>query len=135
MTRFLSLAAASLLLAGFVGCGSDDGPDVPATHKVTGTVTLDGKPLAKGNISFESEADTKVGISATGEISDGKFEVLATVGKKKVKIRAPKEVGEPDATGMRNTVETIPPKYNEKTTLEFEVKEGENKQDFALKSK
>jgi hypothetical protein len=134
MIRFISLASAAFLIFGILGCGGDDVIEGPPTHKVTGTVTLDGTPVAKGEISFESEEDTKVGVSSVAEIKDGKYEVAATVGKKKVKISARTETGPKDATGVAPSKESIPAKYNEQTTLEFEVKEGENKKDFDLKS-
>lgn len=134
MTRFILGVSASFLLVGILGCGGDDVPKGPATHKVTGTVTLDGTPVAKGEISFESEADVKAGVPTAGEITDGKYEVSVTAGKKKVKISARTAIG-PESAGVAPTKETIPAKYNQKTTLEFEVKEGENTKDFALKSK
>jgi hypothetical protein len=118
-----------------IGCGGDSASDLPPTHKVTGNVTLDGKPVAKGEIIFESEQDAKEGRPpGTGEIKDGKYEANVYAGKTKVKISAQIETGPKDATGEAPTEESIPAKYNEQTTLEFEVKEGENKKDFDLKS-
>lgn len=126
----------AVTLLAFVGCGSDKRVE-PDRYPVTGTVTLDGKPLKKGDISFESEDDATSGLGSEGtEIIDGKFELEARPGKKTIRISAIEEVGEADETGLKETKETIPAKYNDESTLEEEVKaEGENNFTFKLESK
>ena len=51
-------------------CGSDDG--LGKRYPVSGTVTYNGKPLEKGDISFVAE-DAKANIGASGRITDGAY--------------------------------------------------------------
>ena len=117
------------------GC-SDSGP----SGKVEGTVTLDGAPLADGSISFVP-ADGKTA-SAGGAIKEGKYSVDAEPGPKKITINATKVVGQkaayegdPNSPKIDITEELIPDKYNTRTELTFEVKEGQNEHNIALESK
>lgn len=71
-----------LLLSGFllilVGCGKS-GPELP----VSGTVTLDGNPVADALVRFYPDGDTdksSSGFAQTG--SDGKFVITGGSGKK-----------------------------------------------------
>jgi len=117
------------------GCSPEAGPQLPPTYKVIGAVTLDGEPVQEGSIVFESEEDLAAGHPpGTADIKGGKYEANVSAGKKKVSIMAEKEIGPPDETGVAPTEEIIPAKYNENTTLECEVKKGENKFDFELES-
>ena len=68
------MAFAMLLLA-LVGCSSD------GRMAANGTVTLDGKPLESGMISFQP-APGSVGHSAGGQIKDGEFRLPADHGLK-----------------------------------------------------
>ena len=66
-----SLARDVLALPTFLvlaSCGSDDG--LGKRYPVSGTVTYNGKPLEKGEISFVAE-DSKANIGASGRITDG----------------------------------------------------------------
>lgn len=121
-----------------VGCGGSDGPPAAERYPVTGTVKLDGQPLASGTISFESEEDAAAGNApATGEIKDGAYAVESTAGVKKVVISRTEEYGQPDETGVKPTRETIPARYNANSELTADIKpDAENKYDFNdLKSK
>jgi len=135
LRRLFCTGLPTLLVICLVGCG-ESGPPQPSRTKVQGTVTLDGAPLEKGTISLTSEEDVRLGRPAGGsEIVNGKYEMLVTPGKKQVAIRAPKESGQPDDTGLVPTVESIPAKYNTKTELEAEVQEtGPQTLDFSLTS-
>ncbi len=115
-----------------LGCGGPSGPELPDRYPVSGTVKLDGQPLEQGWISFESTDDIAAGNSpSASEIKNGQYELQATVGKKKVVITSPQEFGEADDTGVKATRETIPPRYNTKSTLEVEVKaDAENVSNF-----
>ncbi len=71
-------------------CGSDDG--LGKRYPVSGTVTYNGKPLEKGDISFIAE-DAKANIGASGKITDGTYSLStggnddgAQAGKYKVTI-------------------------------------------------
>jgi len=79
-----SLAVSLFLTVGLmlVGCGVSE--NAPAeTYPVTGKVTVNGEPLAKGRIYFE---DTAKGISNGCEISGGSYSGKAAAGDMKAKI-------------------------------------------------
>jgi hypothetical protein len=140
---FAGLAAWALLAA---GCGSDR----PELARVTGTVTLDGKPLPKGTITFESVGKRP----ATGTIVNGQITEVTTydagdgapVGSHKVAISAteapasavvanPGEAKAPRADYMTGK-SLIPTRYNDPSTsgLSAEIKSGENTVEFKLTS-
>jgi hypothetical protein len=58
-----------------LGC-SDDG--MGKRYPVSGTVEYNGKPVAKGSISFTPKAEA-AGRGASGPIEDGKFSALTTL--------------------------------------------------------
>jgi hypothetical protein len=64
-----------------VGCGKSD---VPAYANVSGTVTYNGKPIEKGQISFSTDGRP----ASSMEIVDGKFAGQAMVGSNKVAVSA-----------------------------------------------
>jgi hypothetical protein len=80
----------ALLLLTLLGCSSD------GRLAVSGTVTLDGKPLEKAAISFQPAAGSE-GHSAGGQITNGKFLLPADHGLKPgkyfVTVQAFKETG------------------------------------------
>ena len=116
------------------GCGG--GPDLPPMANVTGTVTLDGKPLPRGSVQFApdptslpkgAKAATAVGlIDAEGHYTLKTAGVEgAIVGRHQVSVEARQE--------PKNEMDTWPPslipeKYNTQQTsgLTFEVKAGED---------
>lgn len=122
MRRVLSCLAIVIALASF-GCGSDKGPK---KYKVTGPVSFDGQPVAKGSILFRSTGAEARGYTA--EIQDGKYEIECEDGSMRVEITASREV--PGKTRKdENTGETvpfvemyIPAKYNSNSTLTATVK-------------
>ncbi|QDT96355.1 hypothetical protein [Gimesia aquarii] len=128
----LQLICYTILLLIITGCGGTS--DAPQQVKVEGTVTFDGEPLSTGSIVFDP-SDGKGGSSAGG-IENGKFQFDSQLGKKKVLISATRETGEKDQYDEPVTESYIPKQYNSETTLIAEVKpDGENKFEFALKSK
>lgn len=130
-----SVGAAHLLLplafCLVTGCG-------PSTGTISGSVTIDGKPLDSGVISFVPAEEGST--PATANIAAGKYQLSTTTGKKIVQISAPIVVGKrkeyegPDAPLVEITEERLPPKYNSQTELNIEVKAGANTQDFSLTS-
>jgi hypothetical protein len=122
-----------LVSAVVVGCNNDNMADV------TGTVAVDGKPVAKGSIGF-IPADGKAQ-TAGAEIKDGKYSARVPIGNSKIEIRVPKVVGKkklydtPDSPVQDLMAETLPEKYNEKTELTFEVKPGTNEKNWELSTK
>lgn len=111
------------------GCGQSG----PATYPVAGTVTFNGGPLTDGSIVFMS-ADNSVAPDA-GMIRDGRFAFQSKPGKKKVEIRAVREVGKViPAMGVAARESYLPAKYNSQTILTAEVVAGgANQFPFELK--
>jgi hypothetical protein len=142
----LLAAAITILSLNLTGCG---GPgDQPEMGLVTGTVTMDSKPLSGVAVMF-SPVDGRPAMGKTD--AEGKYELTyirdtkgCKVGKNKVQIGNTEEEDDPaaesgdDAAAPKkpaksNKVE-IPAKYNTKTELEADVKPGENTFNFDLKS-
>ena len=126
--KSLNIFALGLTLLIVTGCGGSWDSRIPKRYIVTGKVTLDGKPLEKASIIFSSAADAQLGISASGEVVNGQYKIIATPGTKAVKIS---NISEVKKNVFKNL---IPPKYNSKTSLEAEISEENNEFDFELKS-
>ena len=145
--RKISLWVVSLALC---GCGSGD--DRPELGQVTGTITMDGKPLVGTTVVFAPDN----GRPARGKTdAEGKYELTyigqtlgAKIGHHRVEI-APNEEGEDEAeieaaTAGESVATSKPPvtpkkigvpaRYNVNTVLEADVKAGENVFDFKLES-
>jgi hypothetical protein len=127
----LSAAMASLFNT---SCSSEK---VPGLGRVTGTVTMDGQPVADAAISFEG---TKPGEPPSLGKTDasGNYELYysrghkgATIGEHTVYITTYRGPTDEDPQPKK---ETIPAKYNGKSELKTTVSRGQNKLDFALKS-
>lgn len=113
------------------------GPKLPPLARVTGKVTLDGKPLSAATVMFQPilegpKANTKQGGSVGITDKEGHFDMQyvegvhgAVLGKHSVQIRATNDVG----------LEIVPPKYNHNSQLTYEVSSGAKPADFALTSK
>ena len=136
----LGIAAAFLALIAGVGCSG--GAD---TGTVSGTVSVDGNVPAEGSsINFIS---TSGGSStAGGLIEQGKYSVKVPVGATKVEIRIPRpqggaarvapKAGPGSEKGSGGPIEeSLPPEYNDKSTLTFEVKSGTNEKNWDVKAK
>ena len=76
---------ALLTLPLVIGCGK-------GKITVTGTVSLDGKPVQKGFVSFQPEDGT--GEAAGGQIANGEYKVAMLPGKKKVKVTVHQSIDE-----------------------------------------
>ena len=150
------------LVALLASCGADDG--LGKRYPVSGTVTYNGNPLEKGEISFVSE-DLKSNLGASGQITNGSYTLStggnddrAQVGKYKVTVTAKEDfVAKAKADFQRETKQQesnyIPPQYIAKaeaaakslvpkgygdvrtTTLKAEVKAESNKLHFTLSDK
>ena len=135
----LCLLAIALASAFFSGCGDRSG-----RQAIEGTVSLDGKPLEKGQISFRPQQGT-ASPSAGGNIAGGKFSIAPErgllPGKFRVEITASRPTGEKAVapiTGKMVTIEEqyLPAKYNEQSQLEASVGSGgPNRFEFAITSK
>ena len=141
-TLLAAIGASALLLA--AGCG---GGEDWQSAEVTGTVTLDGRPIPEGHITFLPSGDTR-GPSATTTITDGRYAMIEggpVVGTHRVEIRTPVKTGrkipdlrpenrmKPDRPMIDEVVEAIPVTYNTKSTLTVEIRPGKNEMSFDLK--
>lgn len=129
--RILSLAAATVGLALLAGCGSKNDP-----VDVSGKVTIDGQPLADGQIVFE--ATDGATLPGSGVIKGGQYTAMIVPGAKKVKITATRPGKQKDATmGAFPQEPLIGPEFNTNTKLTAEIKPGKNANqnvDFQVKA-
>ena len=145
----LFAVALSLLSLTLLGCGTSG--DRPELGLVTGTVTLDGKPLYGTAVVFYPDK----GRPARGRTDlNGKYDLTyirdtrgTKIGHNRVEI-APSEEDEEDANEVMNAGENteaaqapvqrekvkVPARYNTKSELNADVKPGENVFDFKLES-
>jgi hypothetical protein len=110
---------------------------------VSGTVTMDGKPLANVAVSFQpagGEPNPGVGSSGrTDEKGEYTLQVIggrgkgAVVGKHRVEVNP--TVSKPDDDRNPAPNVRIPARYNRASTLTFEVKPGDNTANFDLASR
>jgi hypothetical protein len=137
----LLLSLVTLVFAG--GCGSE------TLAPVSGTVTLNGKPLAGAIVSFTPMVPRKgveAPLGSSGKTNDqGHYSLETNAGRKGALVAKHKvaisvvqaEAGNSDARPPRGgwpMKDRIPTKYNENTELEFEVPSGgTDKADFNLK--
>jgi hypothetical protein len=129
---FVRLAALAAIAVGVVGCAKEN---APARYPVSGTVTLDKKPLEKGMIFFQ--------VIATGEmdampVENGAFSGRTGEGERRVEVVSEVSRGEKDFGGMKGEFREniIPAKYNVDTTLKATVTAaGPNTFTFDLTSK
>lgn len=133
----LGVLLTAVLLATCLGCGGAAG-----RVSVSGTVNLDGKPLARGTISFIPLGG---GPSAGGTIDQGNFAISGdrgpSPGRYRVEIMAFEKTGssieDEDRAGETQDVlrQVIPARYNVDSTLEAELTpSGPNQLSFAMTS-
>ncbi|QDS89818.1 hypothetical protein EC9_40190 [Rosistilla ulvae] len=120
-----------------IGCGGSGGRDLPKLGQVTGTVTLDGQPLADAVVSFQSKEAGRV--ASGGTDTDGNYTIYllndiegAPVGTNQVMIVTAKP-GDDSIPGSAKP-ETLPAKYNAETELTADVQPGDNEFNFDLTS-
>jgi hypothetical protein len=116
------------------GCSQE-----PRRYPVSGAVTLDGQPIPSGDILFVPIAGDRG--PDPGTIKDGRYELLATAGEKRVEISASKirPGGARGAGGEPVAEEYVPSRYNTESKLTAEVQakgdKSANRLDFSLDSK
>ena len=113
------------------GCGG--GSDYPPLAKVSGKVLFDGKPLSGATVYYWP---IKGGRTSTGLTDDnGHYQMDygagsggVTIGLCQVRIEAAREKVTDDQGKVlvEARKEFIPAKYNNKTTLQQDVKQGDN---------
>ena len=114
-----------------VGCSSG-----VKTAQVSGTVTLDGKPLANAHVVFQpvaTGAKVNVGAGSYGITdSSGSFTLRlvttdqpgAVVGTHRVEINLRNETDDDRDPKLRPTPKVLPSKYNRESALQFNVEPG-----------
>jgi hypothetical protein len=114
---------AILIVAAFAGCNS--GPAPLKRGKLSGKITLDGKPVGSGRIRFM--AIDPAGVNAAAPITNGEYALSENEGPAKGKYRI--EFSVPSATKRRipnddvpgefieEAAETLPPKYHRDSTI------------------
>jgi hypothetical protein len=139
------LVAPALLLA-LAGCADPTvTQDTLPRKAISGSVTLDGQPLAEGKIQF-NPVEAKPGESAVavGDIKDGKYAIDRALGpvpgNYKVSISSVPSIkidpNEGPGTRPKLPPEKVPAQYNTKTTLTKEIPaDGSAPIDFPLTSK
>ena len=134
-SKYRRLLLCSIALAAIVGCSG--GGDKYDRLPFSGTVTLDGQPLASGYVIFEPKSGQPT--QSGGMISGGKFDVPkksgAVAGKYSVAIfsgaessTGKAEAGTPEAelAAKKNTGERVPRKYNIDSILMVEIEAGKD---------
>ena len=113
-----TVAAAALVC---IGCGTSDGLN---RAPMTGTVTMDGKPLTRGIVVLMPIEGTKAP-QATGAIrADGTYSIEtsnrpgAVVGKHKVIVQCREELTVEEQRAMKPPRSLIPPQYAKYTRYE-----------------
>lgn len=119
----------------FMGCGSD----LPPLAPLTGTVTVDGKPYAKGSLMFSPVGGGRPSVAETNE--QGEFEAMyqmgvpgAIIGKHSVMFEAAgtgEPLSEEDEMNLHKR-NPGPPKDLKINPKEVEVKEGGTEVQFTL---
>ena len=133
--RTRGAAASILCLSLLLGCGGVDGPPLAT---VTGTVTLDGKPVKGALLEFVPQQPG--GSTAWGGTDEnGQYEMLfgqsregAVVGRSLVRITSDDRVSVGGQAYERT--EVFPPRYNTQSDQYVDVVDGENVFDFKCES-
>jgi len=129
MKYAIPLALAALL----VGCSQEGGFKLA---KVSGSVTLDGQPVAGAGLEFVADAGGvaygRTDASGRYYMSFGNSRTGAIVGKNQVRITA----GDRVTVGGKKyeSTEVFPKKYNKESELFIEVASGSNTFDFKCDS-
>jgi len=133
------------LVAGFLVLAGCQGPsDTLPREAISGTVTLDGKPLPAGRIEFQPSGQAET-TAASGGITDGSYRIRQdegpVPGTYKVSVTSAVTTAKPPPGAMPGDTppppkEPIPAKFNAQTKLTAEVKKGgPNTFNFELTSK
>jgi hypothetical protein len=133
-----ALVCCCALALAVAGCDSKNNNDTKRVQ-VNGKITLDGKALATGKISFDLANGEP---PATFDILDGRYEGRAPLGKCKVMINSVQKVSmkekmKMDGPGYDQVTEEniLPARYNTSSEITREVVEGTNEFNFELKTK
>ena len=138
--RSYSRLVFGVVLASTFGCGESK------VASVSGTVKLDGEPLANAVVIFQPVGDGKTnpGVGSIGRTNDKGEYLLRLIdggngairGMHRVEISCPIDDGQnrPDEDRATKPPNQVPDRYNAASKVTYEVKPGENKADFDLTS-
>jgi hypothetical protein len=127
-------------LAFVLGCGGSK------VASVSGTVKLDGEPLANAVVIFQPLGNGEVnpGVGSTGRTNEkGEYRLRlidggngAVRGMHRVEISCPIDDGQnsPDEDRATKPPNKVPDRYHAESKMTYEVKAGDNKADFDLTS-
>jgi hypothetical protein len=125
----------AVTLAVFLGLLSGCGEAGPKRVHVSGSVQMDGKPLSQGEIYFMEPAAGKP--PDVLHVTDGKFEGMVQLGKKRVEVHSPKQIETKPGTvqmGPPLVVNLVHDNFNTNSKLTAEVTEsGLNPSNFEVK--
>jgi hypothetical protein len=101
---------------------------------VSGTITMDGKPLTDGLVSFKT---VQTGDIETMNVKDGQFRGNAKEGDRRVEIYTFRiNKGDFGGMPMEFKANLVPPRYSSESTLTAKVTtEGPNEFAFSIQSK
>jgi hypothetical protein len=112
----------ALLATVLIGCNSGGG-DGPSRNRLTGAVTLDGQPVASGQIFFDPDVSQgNSGPQAFATIKDGKYDTSAADSKGHVGGPHKVRISGPDFNYESKTPVNLP---KENGTQNFELKSSE----------
>ena len=157
--RFFCIALPLICISSLVGCGSDGGEPPEKTYPVSGTITLNGKPIVGADVTFINDESDR---SAFGRTNDqGEYQLTtfssndgAVEGKHAVTIVKFEAPPKQSKVADINSEAYVPPGFNESTDpvkpessipdkyasqetsglIAVVNKEGENKIDFKLEN-
>jgi hypothetical protein len=149
MQQRIIISSVLMLAAIAAGCGK---PDPWERMPLSGQVTLDGKPLASGQLTLFPLGDIR-GPAAGAEIKQGAFSIPKhegpVVGKHRVEIRSVQKTGRqvpspsavegdavlPEGTMVEEYADVIPKRYNTYSELEIDIQaDTQNQATFPLSS-
>jgi len=133
------LSCLALLVAALAGCSEVGGP---ATKRVWGDVSFNGKPVQDGVITFEG---TDGAPPTQGPIKDGHYDIAAQSGPVAgklyvVRINAPtksgktiKNIMDESSPTMEVMTETIPSMFNAQSIMKKTISSEADKNQFTFK--
>lgn len=137
-TRFrrVSWVGCLWLLCLMTGCGKSDTPDL---GEVSGTIKLDGQPLAGALVEFTpvkgrgsvatTDAEGHYTLKYTNDLNG------AVLGSHTVRISTGKPASSGEGgQGQKAIPERIPPEYNSRSDKQVEVKAGSQTYDYDIKT-
>jgi hypothetical protein len=139
MRRF-AVGSVPLLLLALAGCGSSQ------FAPVSGTVTLDGKPIPNASVNFQPADSKDSALASSGKTdANGRYKLRVVMNNASGAVRGRHRVSistlqEEDPTkdlppGKQRPKDPIPARYNTRTELTFDVPAGgTSSADFALTS-